>query len=136
MAYENSSDVTVSVVTGKVLFADKLDYSELLEKGSVGILNKTKHRITKTTYFNSNFMAWKTKKIEFNNATIFEVCQSLKNYFDVQIDVNDAAINNCKFTGSFNQPKLEEILKTLEITLNLKITINRNRVNISGKGCQ
>lgn len=135
MAYNSDEEAVVTVVTGKVAFSDKKGNSVLLVKDEVGKLNKTNQQLTKINNLNSNFLSWKTKKLEFNNATVYDVCESLKNYFSVQINVSDKSIYNCKFTGSYSNPKLEEVLKTLEITLNLKIAINGNQLVFSGKGC-
>ncbi len=134
-AYENDTTAVVTVVTGTVSFIDKNDYSELLTVGDVGILNKRKQRIEKATNADLNFMAWKTKKLEFTNTSFAEVCKSLKKYFAVDINVKDKGILNCTFTGFFENPKLEDVLKVLEKTLNIKAVINQKNVEITGKGC-
>lgn len=134
-AYEKDTTAVVTVVTGTVSFVDKNQYSELLTVGDVGVLNKRKQRITKSTNPDLNFMAWKTKKLEFTNTNFNDVCASLKKYFAVNIDVKDKAILNCTFTGFFENPKLDDVLKILEKTLNIKAVVNQKNVEITGKGC-
>ncbi|MBL7913020.1 MAG: FecR domain-containing protein [Bacteroidia bacterium] len=135
LAYEKDNNAAVTVVTGKVAFTDKKGGSVLLVKDEVGTLNKTDHQLFKSTNANSNFLAWKTKKLEFTNTNFTEVCATLKKYFAVDIIVKDKNILNCTFTGYFENPKLPDILKVLEKTLNLKTVVNDKSVEITGKGC-
>ncbi|MEO6304967.1 MAG: FecR domain-containing protein [Bacteroidia bacterium] len=135
MAYEKDSVAMVTVVTGTVSFVDNNGYSELLLKGDVGILSKNKQRIYRSINNDLNFMAWKTKKLEFANASIADVCAALKKYFNHEFIIKDKAILNCKFTGSFEDPKLVEVLTVLEKTLNVKTVIKKKNVEITGTGC-
>ena len=49
--------------------------------------------------------------------------------------VKNFKINNCRFTGSFEQPTLEEIIEALNVSLNLTI-INKDGVYVvDGDGC-
>jgi transmembrane sensor len=134
-AYEKDTTAVVTVVTGTVSFIDKNEYSELLTVGDVGVLNKRKQRIEKSANADINFLAWKTKKLEFSNTSFADVCKSLKKYFSVEIAIKDKAILNCTFTGFFEDPKLEDVLKVLEKTLNIKTVVNQKNVEITGKGC-
>ncbi len=134
-AYEKDTTAIVTVVTGTVSFIDKNEYSELLTVGETGVLNKRRQRIEKSTNTDLNFMAWKTKKLEFTNTSFNEVCSSLKKYFSIDITVKDKAILNCTFTGFFEDPKLDDVLKVLEKTLNIKAVVNQKNVEITGKGC-
>jgi ferric-dicitrate binding protein FerR (iron transport regulator) len=135
LAYEKDKNATVTVVTGKVAFADKNGGSVLLVKDEVGTLNKAGHQLFKSTNANFNFLAWKTKKLEFTNTKFTEVCAALKKYFAVDILVKDKNILNCTFTGYFENPKLPDVLKVLEKTLNIKAVVNQKNVEITGQGC-
>ncbi len=134
-AYEQDTTAVVTVVTGTVSFIDKNEYSELLTVGETGVLNKRRQSIEKSTNADLNFMAWKTKKLEFTNTSFNDVCSSLKKYFSIDITVKDKAILNCTFTGFFEDPKLDDVLKVLEKTLNIKAVVTQKNVEITGKGC-
>ncbi|MBA2612344.1 MAG: FecR domain-containing protein [Bacteroidetes bacterium] len=134
-AYEKDVEATVTVVTGKVAFTDKKGGSVLLIKDEVGTLNKTGHQLNKTNNLNSNFLSWKAKKLEFTNTNFSEVCAAIKKYFSVEIVVKDKNILNCTFTGYFENPKLPDVLKVLEKTLNIKTVVIEKNVEITGKGC-
>ncbi|MDP1801874.1 MAG: FecR domain-containing protein [Bacteroidota bacterium] len=135
LAYEKDNEATVTVVTGKVAFTDKNGGSVLLVKDEVGTLNKNDHQLFRSNNVNSNFLAWKTKKLEFTNTNFTDVCITLKKYFAVNILVKDKNILNCTFTGYFEDPKLPDVLKVLEKTLNIKAVVNQKNVEITGQGC-
>ncbi|MBA3683559.1 MAG: FecR domain-containing protein [Bacteroidetes bacterium] len=135
LAYEKDSLTVVTVVTGTVSFTDKYEHSELLTIGDVGVLNKRKQRIERSVNSDLNFMAWRTKKLEFANSSIADICIALKKYFKREFIIKDKAILNCKFTGSFEDPKLADVLTVLEKTLNIKTVIKEKNVEITGTGC-
>lgn len=134
-AYDKDNETKVTVITGKVAFSDKYSHSVILEKGEQGVLDISKKSLAKTNDVSDNVLAWKSKTLQFNNTTIKELRECLIQYFDADINIENPALMNCRFTGSFVNPELSEILKALEITLNLKIAVDRNHVSISGKGC-
>lgn len=137
MGYTNSNEVLVTVVTGTVAFKATTGAQQvILTKDETGTLNKANHMVTESSNSNINFMAWKTRKLRFNNESIKQVCDALKKHFSIDVIVEDKTIYNCKFTGSFDEPKLQDVLKTMEAALNIKVQTNQNRVTISGKGCE
>ena len=135
LAYESDTQAVVTVVSGKVMFDAKQGNSIALSKDDVGILNKSKKQIEKTINYNLNFLTWKTKKIEFKNTNFKDVCETLKKHFSVNFSVKNPAVFNCKFTGYFENPTLNDVITVLEKTLNLKAEINGKEVFVDGAGC-
>jgi transmembrane sensor len=135
LAYESDTQAVVTVVSGKVMFDAKQGNSVTLSKDDVGVLNKSKKQIEKTINSNLNFLTWKTKKIEFKNTNFKDVCETLQKHFSVNFSVKNSAIFNCKFTGYFENPTLNDVMTVLEKTLNLKADINDKEVFVDGAGC-
>lgn len=135
LAYKKLSDVIVTVVTGTVSFQSNTGEGVLLTKDETGILNKNSHKLVETLNSDNNFMAWQNGKIEFDNTSLKTVCNTLKDYFGIDIVVENPNVNNCKFTGSFKNPKLKDVLMVLENTLNVKTKVSQTNVTISGAGC-
>lgn len=134
--YSNTNEVLVTVVTGTVAFRSTINNQEvILTKDESGVLNKKNGLLTEAGNENSNFMAWKTHQLKFDNTSVNLVCNTLENYFGIDILVEDKTIYNCKFTGSFENAKLQDVLKIMEASLNIKVKTNQNRITISGKGC-
>lgn len=134
-AYEKDTDVVVTVASGTVSFNGQEGDAVVLVKDETGVLNKSKGRVNKMLNPDLNFLSWKTKKIEFRNTAFKEVCETLKKYFSVEIEIKDERILKCKFTGYFENPSLEQILSVLEKTLDVKAYLNNKQVVVTGKGC-
>jgi len=135
LAYSKLSDVVVTVVTGTVSFQSNSGESVLLTKDETGTLNKRNKKVNEIINNDTNFMAWQNGKIEFDNTSIKSVCTTIKDYFGIDVIVENQNVYNCKFTGSFNNPTLQEVLTVLENTLNIKTKINQSSITISGDGC-
>lgn len=135
LAYDENKEDIVTVVTGKVAFTAKNGSSIVLVKDEVGVLTKSDQQLNKKANFNSNFLAWKTKKLEFNDTDFSEVIETLEKYFSKTIDVKENNILKCKFTGYFENPTLQEVLIVLEKTLMLKTEVNDKQIIITGAGC-
>ncbi|WP_026462361.1 FecR domain-containing protein [Adhaeribacter aquaticus] len=135
-AYENEP-VKVQVVSGKVAFArTATDDAIFLIPGQEGVLtNNEIVPAVKQPIKNSNFQAWKTKSLEFNNVELAHLVLELESHFNVKFRIQDN-LRNCRFTTSFKDPDLKEVLDILALTGNLTITQNGNQYVISGSGCK
>ena len=132
----NPEEVKVQVVTGKVAFSrTETDDAVFLIPGQEGVLKENGTVPAKKLIETPNFRAWKTKNLAFNNEALGELAQDLESYFNIKIDIKNEALKNCRFTTSFQNPELEEVLNILAETGNLKISKNGNRYEISGGGC-
>jgi len=134
-AYDHNPNAVVTVVTGTVTFEDRDGHSVFLLRNEIGVLNKFKHAVEKSKTEDLNFSSWKTRKLEFKNTSFKQVCETLTDYFSVELEVKNETILKCKFTGYFVDPTLEQILSVLEKTLEIKALVNNKHIIITGKGC-
>jgi len=131
--------VKVQVVTGKVAFArTETDNAVFLVPGQEGIIPAEGEKVAavKKPIADPNFRSWQTKSFTFNNTRLAELVQTLEKDFNVTITLQNQDLKNCRFTSSFNNPDIKEILDILAIAGNLKITQDGNRYTISGSGCK
>lgn len=126
---KNSSQVLVSVLTGKVAFSPEKDNSQMihLEKGECGQYDIQTQQLSKSLLTDENFLAWKTGILNFNNSTLGEAVKVLSAYYSKPIEVQPS-LKNRVITVSFDNQPLNEALKILEITLDIKIDNNSERV--------
>ncbi|CAN5899965.1 DUF4974 domain-containing protein [soil metagenome] len=135
-AYE-SDPVQVQVVTGKVAFARTGDDEAIfLEPGQEGVLTEKEPLPRKKEIEQPNFQAWKTKSLVFNDQPLDQLAAELERYFNIFIAIQNDALRNCRFTTSFREPALQEVLDILALTGNLTITQEGSRYVISGSGCK
>lgn len=136
-AYPDEDEVKVNVSSGSVALSDKEDDSNLiiLEKGTGGVFNKETHNLLAHVNQSANFLSWQVKKLVFDDAILSSVIGDLEEYFKVQISIGNAALAECRFTGTFNDPKLEEILEVLQITMNITVKKSNTGYELDGPGC-
>lgn len=137
-AYPDEENVEVSVVSGKVALVEKTNpkQSIILGAGNTGSYVKADKTVKKETANKTNSNAWKTKQLVFDNTQMREVVESLERYFKVNIEVPNAAVLNCHFTGDFRQPTLDQLIQVLEFGVGLNIKKDKDQYLFEGNGCQ
>lgn len=129
----------VDVVTGKVAFSSlkPADTTRLyLRPGFRGILN-TKQGLSTARIEDLNFRAWQVDKLVFDNTRLSSVVPAMEAYFGVTIEVQNPQLWNCRYTGDFEKPALENILKVLAEATNLQYRYEKqsDRYVLFGGGC-
>lgn len=119
-AISDSMLVKVNVTEGKVSFSANKE-KVILTVGDVGILNKTTKSIIKSKNTDPNYMAWKTGKIIFEKASIYQIAHTISNYYGINIAISKEIKDTINYNATFENTNLKDILKTIEITLNIKI---------------
>ncbi|AHM60375.1 FecR anti-FecI sigma factor [Flammeovirgaceae bacterium 311] len=135
--------VTVQVVTGRVAFADAqkeeavfLGPGEQATFGGASDAGGTGAAVQKQEIVNPNFRAWQSGELNFANTSLEQLSHTLSDYFDQEVALQDPALSNCRFTATFQNPSLEEVLEVLRLTGNFTITQTQKGYLISGQGCQ
>jgi ferric-dicitrate binding protein FerR (iron transport regulator) len=129
--------VEVYVETGKVMFSQ-------IQSGNNGItlmpgfLGSFKdNKITATLNNNKNIIAWKTKKMIFDNTCLSEVINIIEDVYGIDIELKSHDIEYCRFTSTGvieNQP-LENVLDIISAAFNLEVNKTNDKIILSGKGC-
>lgn len=137
-AYPEGEIVAVTVQTGKVALASKTSEEEslILMPGTTGILNKRDQSLKKKDKPDENAIAWKTGKLQFDKSPLKEVFTVLKDHYNIEIDVKNLEILSCRFTSTFENATVHEVMETLSISLELSISQIGNVYTINGKGCK
>ena len=115
--------VKVSVFTGKVSFKRKNNSEDelILVSGEVG---SCQHEgpLVKESYSDTNFMFWKTKRLEFVASPMDQVLKTIEKYYGVQFLVKDPRLLSRKVTTSFQEDSINDIVHILESLLDSQIT--------------
>ena len=133
-----SGNIEVVLTTGKVAVYFKEHKAEkvILAPGEKAEIEKSGQKILKSANSDPNYMAWKTKKLVFENTTLEAIVATLNNVYHSNIKRPDTELANCRVTVTFNNQPISAVLNVLQKTLDLKITESATSVEISGKGCQ
>ena len=132
----NSSENTMEVVlmTGSV----ELTYQGkemMLEPGDKAVVLEKFGEIVKQENKDPNLLAWKTKKLQFNNTPISDIIDILEKVYQKDIVVLNPEILNCRITATFDGQSLEAVLLVLQTTIDFNVRPNGNTIEISGEGC-
>lgn len=136
-ASEQNQDVEVTVLTGKVAVSLEKEPKKkvLLVPGDKAVYQPKTALIKKEKSSNKNFLAWKTLRLAFDNNTLKNIIPELEKLYQIKIVLGNEKMLNCRFTGTFDNVKLEEALEIIKFTFNASYTKSGNTYTIKGKGC-
>lgn len=121
----------VVVVTGKVNVTDKKNTNNQV------ILNKGQRTVLAQDHFyqnpvtDSNFIAWETGQLVFNNATLPKVLQDITHYYSIQIELApalEAYAQSVHVTVQFNNQPLEQALEEIMLITGLQMKKEKDKV--------
>ncbi|HEY3370348.1 MAG TPA: FecR domain-containing protein [Prolixibacteraceae bacterium] len=126
-----NGNVSVIVNSGKVAFYSSINKSEklILKPTDEGIFVGSTSKIIRSANLNINYLTWKTGILTFNDTPLNEVCFELSKYYKKSVKTA-APVSNKSLTGTFKNEKLEDILKTIELTLDVQAEISGNETII------
>ncbi len=135
-ARQDNDRIAVVVTTGKVRFTSTTSKEAvILTKGEKGILMKSNNVLTKTANDDVNFMAWKTRKIIFDDVELDEVIQTLNKLYEAHVSFSTDVSKDCKVTVTFDNQSLDAILSVLEVTLDLEYRKSGDIIEVVKTGC-
>jgi transmembrane sensor len=121
----------VSLVTGKVeFFANDTQNAVVLAPGEMIRYNHYNKQLEKLAFQDKNFLAWKTKKLEFNNSSISNVISSISEYYHVSVSGNFTGFEGYSLTADFNNQPIDKVISVLEITWDAQMSIRNDTLYI------
>lgn len=130
----DSGEDQITVYAGMVRFGCKNEDQYLqLAAGSSAVLKEGEGLHVVNYHPNAN--AWQSGKLVFEGTSVGEVIEDLETYFGHTIAVSDSTILNCVFSGAFVNPKLDEVISVISLSLNLNYEERADCIRLIGKGC-
>jgi len=118
----NTEEIAVSVKTGTVVFETGTAAGKAVLSAGRGVVYRRHSGTLKAVdVTNSNADAWLTHELKFTDASLQEVLESLEQYYNVRISVEDSIANFKKFNASFRNNDLKQVLDVLEATYPIQI---------------
>ncbi|MFT6868163.1 MAG: transmembrane sensor [Cyclobacteriaceae bacterium] len=138
-AAEDSDIAQVMVESGTVAFSARENETVeklILTKGEKGSLVNEVNIMEKSNIDDDNFLAWKTHNISFKKSSLGEVSRILEDVYDISIDFENENLEGCLLTATFNEKRIDEVVKIISETFNLKSQRSKNTITFAGSGCQ
>jgi transmembrane sensor len=134
----SSGSMEVVLTAGKVsvYYKAKPQNTVLLMPGEKAELITAQNQIRKFANSDPNYMSWKTKVLLFDNETLAQVIITLQHVYQTPIKLADPQLTECRVTASFNDQSLQSVLEVIKETLNLKIELKGEIIEVKGKSCK
>ena len=83
-----------------------------------------------------DYAAWKDGVLNLKQVTFGEALKRIAKWYDVTITVDNPTINTCLIHASFQHQPLENVLKSLSISLGFTYTLQSREAIIHGGSCK
>ncbi|MGB3463671.1 MAG: DUF4974 domain-containing protein, partial [Cyclobacteriaceae bacterium] len=127
-------EVIVSSGSVKMKKADGISYIRLA-KGDIGIASVNSRGLVKRKNNDDNYLSWMTGNFNFKATPLSEVFTLLEEKYNVEIEVNDSSIYDCKYTSDFEERSIDDILTIISRSLNFEMKKEGNTYKLTGEGC-
>lgn len=116
-----------SAVTGPAHAAKNDKTVSPLTINTLVAINKLKYNPVDSTVAETQ---WIDNKFVFRDESFSELIVRMERWYDVQIDIDDAALQQKRFSGIFEQETIAQALEALKITVPFKYEQNGNKIII------
>ncbi len=137
-AYADEPEQQLFVVEGAVSWGktDEVLAPMVLTAGMAGKYDKEQAILEEVKIREANMLSWKSDTLVFSDTRMADVVHDLERHFGIEIEVDQPAIMNCHFYGTFVTARVTDILDAIALAMDLKYEVQQNGVyRIFGAGC-
>jgi len=131
----NTSEIILATGRVQVYFDGKPEAMAILAPGDKAETG-TGDGIIRSANNDPNFLAWKTRRLVFNNTPLSEAVALLARVYHTDIRIAAGGPGDCRITTIFDKQSLESVLNVLKATLDLQIRNTGTGIELSGHGCR
>lgn len=115
-AYPENPYIKTTLLEGSVSINDKSNGTLLLHPNESALFWKESNRLVREQATDvQQDIAWREKKLIFNNTTLNSISRELANHFNIEIEITGPVLGRYRFTARFeNGESPEEILNILQ----------------------
>lgn len=139
MAVVKEGKEQVFLTSGKVAYSKISSTLQevILSPSEIAIFDYTTETIEKEIPKNKNLLAWKTKKLSFEDTPLPETFSLIEEVYNIEIIAEENKFETCQLTATFNQEPIENIWELLQTIFLLEIeTQGANTITIKGNACK
>lgn len=137
-AWPEEAQVEVTVETGKVQLSSATQprVAMALTPGERGQCTSGGD-LTKANDEEVNALSWMTGRLRFRKTPLSEALQAIERHYEVILDLENAQLEACTYTGSFENAPLKDVLLTIELTYGTRASqASENRYVLRGGACR
>ncbi len=127
--------IEVYVESGNVQFyrSRKQDRILSLDAGQMGVLEQ--NNLSKKISIEPNHLSWKTRKLTFRETRLGDVAEVLNRTYNQNIRFTNTALEDCLFTGTFDQQPIDSVVRVIQIAFDLDLNRQGMVFVFSGEVC-
>jgi len=133
----HDKDLTITVLKGKVKVDNGTGDFSILKRDEQVMVDMVNHKLKKVQVDANEEIAWKKPYLLFNDVSMKEAVDELRQRFHANVTLTNPASENCHVTATFTQGEsLEKIVKVLSKINNMdyKLTAGGG-FELTGEGC-
>ncbi len=133
-AYDELEELNVVVSSGEVAVraeshTDDISY---LSQGDMALLNRVDGLMTVRQNVDMHeHLGWLDQRFSFNNDILIDVVRKLERWFAVDFTLTDPELAELRFTATFENESLSEVLRVMELVLNINYEINGSEIRLT-----
>jgi len=130
--YRDERQASVSVNSGKIALENLFKTGPWLEltAGNGSVIDKYKGTITKQDIDTTTTTAWTRGELAFQDAALQQVLQVLQHKYAMRFEVKDSTLLKRRFTATFRNNSIQNIMQQLKLMGNINYTITDNLILI------
>jgi transmembrane sensor len=133
---ESENEVEVLVESGLVAFSNINETASVrLSKGEMGALDNSLGVISKKRIEDQNYLAWKTKALVFDGASLQQVAKVINDVYDLEVIFKNEDLLKCKLNGQYLNKSSKEVIEIIAQTFGITPEWRNNKVTFDGIGC-
>jgi transmembrane sensor len=136
-AYAGENQIRVAVESGEVSVKEDSSavskWPALITRNQQLIYNKNSRQAILNHAQIDEISAWRTNRLRFDNASMGEIATTLERWYDVTIKLNGYTNNHRRYTVSFNNESLTNVLQVLEKLSGMSYQVNNKSIQINLK---
>jgi ferric-dicitrate binding protein FerR (iron transport regulator) len=126
----------ITLVEGKVDVSVPTGQTASLVPNEQALISRESKNITTHQVDVEKYIEWKSNTLRFDDTSVREAFNTIENWYDVEIDVNDPALLDCVITSKYKNESLANVLNSFRFMLKMDFKIDGNHITVSGKGCR
>lgn len=133
----NNGNIEVILTEGKVAvyYSETPNERVILAPGEKAEIAVSHNEIKKTENKDINYIAWKTRKLVFENDPVSEIINALNKTYSASIIIKNPKVGNCRVTATFDNQSLDAVLNVLQATVGFSVSKHGKNIELSGEGC-
>jgi len=128
MAYEEDPEIVVTLEEGKLdLYFSSLDQSSgkiaCMEPGEHIVIERDSKEISRYSGETDIYTAWKDGLLIFRDDPMDVIVKKLERWYNVEIEFADEELASYRFTATFSDETLQQVLHLLSVAVSMEYTI-------------